>query len=1119
MPNDLVIDETWLKDTLMKDFNKWSSPLNTFNRYNDNDDNNFNEFISLTRYNNRNNNTDNDKCPPCFNCMLPIFECKQFSECNPNTGRCDCREGFAGDDCLTPLCGSLADDNSNRPMRSNETNTCKGQCDDGWSGINCNICEMDSVCDSFMPDSSIKGTCYRNGMIVNRVFEGCNVTNEKIIEILNGKLPQISFSCDKKKQECNFQFWIDEIESFYCGLDACTFEYDLNKNTTHYNCENAKCKCVPGTMLCGKNGSIDISEFLTETIKGPGDFTCDLNTHDCQFTEPSMNDLILTIFGDPYITLNCQSGECLHFSEIPGYKSPTDREKMTWSETIILTLTALAVLTCATLLVLYIANSPLFKTSSIHLSDDEDDDMYYSNEDVAHAGLNGTTTQSFTNKLTQVITTIFGLTAVADTSIQGRDDDFLTSKHVAALSFENISYNVPSISDNNSERDILKNVSGIVKPGEIMAILGGSGAGKTTLLDILAFKRKSGHVSGDIKINGKNVSREIISKMIGFVDQDDFLFPTLTVYEAVLNSALLRLPNSMTFYQKQQRVFQVLEELRIYNIKDRLIGDDFERGISGGEKRRVSIACELVTSPLILFLDEPTSGLDSNNANNVVECLVRLAKNYNRTLVLTIHQPRSNIFHLFSKLVLLSSGEMVYSGEIRRVGEFLKTNGYRCPTDYNIADYLIDLTFDKEIKSVDFPHRDLEEGLNESSGSSTSFPLNTGINFGDDINRFKRTQTQLEWEHFAGHRDELSHLLTNENTANDSANIQQQSKIGNRKRGISIGKVNTQLLHTRFKEGAYFMDLNQEISEVVNQVPNSSNSNSTSTLSFEIPDLQRGASFLQQLLILCSRTFKNVYRNPKLLLANYILTILLSIFLGTLYYDVANNISGFQNRMGLFFFILTYFGFITFTGLSSFAQERNIFIKERSNNYYSPIAYYISKILSEIIPLRVFPPILLSVVIYPMVGLNMRSHAFFKCILILISFNTAIALQILTIGIVVKDLNSSIILSVLVLLGSLLFSGLFINTQEITNFALKYFKNISIFYYAYESLLINEVKTLILKEKKYGLNIEVPGATILSTFGFIVQNLYFDIKILSLFNVIFLILGYLGLKFIVVEQK
>lgn len=978
---------------------------------------------------------NNDQCPPCFNCMLPMFECKQFSECNSYNGRCECLEGFGGDDCSVPLCGALSDDNSKRPMRSNETNTC--ECSPGWGSINCNVCQEDSVCDAFMP-SGLKGTCYKNGMIVNQFHQGCNVTNTKIVEILKGAIPQVTFSCNKTSELCNFQFWIDQVESFYCGLDTCAFEYDLQKNVSHYKCENVKCKCVPGEMLCGRKGSIDISDFLTETIKGPGDFSCDLETKKCKFSEPSMNDLILTVFGDPYITLKCESGECVHYSEIPGYKIP-DKDRLSTSSILVLVLSSVGIFAVASIAIYFISKSPIFSNGPIKLSDGDDED----------------------------------------------DFDLFKTNSSATLTFENITYEVSPAK--NVTADVLNEVTGSVKPGEMLAIMGGSGAGKTTLLDILAMKNKTGKVTGSIKVNGVDIDKDKYSKIIGFVDQEDYLLPTLTVYETVLNSALLRLPRQLSFSAKQRRVYDVLEELRIFDIRDRVIGSEYERGISGGEKRRVSIACELVTSPQVLFLDEPTSGLDANNANNVIECLVRLANHYNKTLVLSIHQPRSSIFQLFDKLVLLSNGKMVYSGDAHKVNEFLKNEGYACPPDYNIADYLIDVTFEPSKFVTRANIDDLEATL----------PTIEGLNPVHRVEPHRRSltgsPTQTEWEHLALHRDEFRDLLS-------------QSE----NEGQTVGDVNTHLLHSLFKDGAYFQKLKFEINEILSAGINEE---------LRIPQAYKAATFLQQLSILSSRTFKNVCRNPKLLLGNYVLTVALGLFLGILYYNVENDISGFQNRLGLFFFILTYFGFLTFTGLSSFSLERLIFIKERSNHYYSPLAYYISKILSDIIPLRVVPPILLGLILYPLVGLNMNDNGFFKFEGILILFNLAISLEILTVGIIFEDLNNSIIISVLIILGSLLFSGLFINTKDINNILFKYLKNLSVFYYAYESLIINEVKSLVLREKKYGLNIEIPGATILSTFGFIVQNLVFDVKILALFNVIFLIFGYFALKLIVIEQK
>jgi ABC-type multidrug transport system ATPase subunit len=170
------------------------------------------------------------------------------------------------------------------------------------------------------------------------------------------------------------------------------------------------------------------------------------------------------------------------------------------------------------------------------------------------------------------------------------------------LQFRNVSYRI-------GEKLILDNVHGIVKPGEVLAIMGASGAGKTSFLDILARKRKKGVVEGEFFLNGKSVSDSRFKSVVGFVDQEDTLMPSLTVYETVLYSALLRLPKNMSVAAKKYRVLETLEELGILGIKDMRIGNEGERGISGGEKRRVTIACELVTSPSILFMDEPVRSL------------------------------------------------------------------------------------------------------------------------------------------------------------------------------------------------------------------------------------------------------------------------------------------------------------------------------------------------------------------------------------------------------------------------------------------------------------------------------------------------------------------------------
>ncbi|KAK1020339.1 FAD-dependent urate hydroxylase, partial [Friedmanniomyces endolithicus] len=209
---------------------------------------------------------------------------------------------------------------------------------------------------------------------------------------------------------------------------------------------------------------------------------------------------------------------------------------------------------------------------------------------------------------------------------QEENAKLLADHKPAALYFDNVSYNLKG-------KQILTGITGAVHPGELLAIMGASGAGKTSFLDIMARKKKRGIVSGDFWLNGEKVTDDEFRSVIGFVDQEDTMLSTLTVHETILDSALLRLPKEMSVASKVQKVEDVERQLGIYHIRHQVIGSEegSGRGISGGEKRRVGIACELVTSPSILFLDEPTSGLDAYNAFNVVECLVTLVKTYNRT--------------------------------------------------------------------------------------------------------------------------------------------------------------------------------------------------------------------------------------------------------------------------------------------------------------------------------------------------------------------------------------------------------------------------------------------------------------------------------------------------------
>jgi len=239
----------------------------------------------------------------------------------------------------------------------------------------------------------------------------------------------------------------------------------------------------------------------------------------------------------------------------------------------------------------------------------------------------------------------------------------------------------------------LEGVSGSIRPGQMLAIMGSSGAGKTTLLNLLAGRLSSSQncrTEGRVLVNGRKRDFKVFKKVAAYVEQDDSMFAELTVQEQVEFSAMLRLPRTLSPEEKLQRVDDIIGELGLAKVRHTLVGNALRRGISGGERKRLNVGIELVTDPSLICLDEPTSGLDSFNALNVMYTLRKLAS-HQRTVVSTIHQPRSNIYMLFDYLCLLAEGRVMYFGPSRDAVTYFAGLGFNCPSQFNPADYFVDL--------------------------------------------------------------------------------------------------------------------------------------------------------------------------------------------------------------------------------------------------------------------------------------------------------------------------------------------------------------------------------------------------------------------------------------------
>ncbi|KAF4659412.1 hypothetical protein FOL47_007588 [Perkinsus chesapeaki] len=242
------------------------------------------------------------------------------------------------------------------------------------------------------------------------------------------------------------------------------------------------------------------------------------------------------------------------------------------------------------------------------------------------------------------------------------------------------------------DKEILNDCSGMISPGQLTAVLGPSGSGKSTLMNVLggrqSLKGPGKSFEGDVSFDGKVEDPVEFRSRIAYVMQDDTLVATSTPKEILEFSANLRLIGA-TKEEVNVLVNNLLESLRLTNCKDTVVGNDTIKGISGGERKRTSVGVELITKPEMIFLDEPLTGLDSYAATTTVRVLKDLA-NSGVPVMVTVHQPSSEIFAMFDNILLISEGSIVYHGPRKDLTDFFYANGgYKCPSNYNPADFVL----------------------------------------------------------------------------------------------------------------------------------------------------------------------------------------------------------------------------------------------------------------------------------------------------------------------------------------------------------------------------------------------------------------------------------------------
>ncbi|KAF4547587.1 ABC transporter-like protein 2 [Elsinoe fawcettii] len=268
------------------------------------------------------------------------------------------------------------------------------------------------------------------------------------------------------------------------------------------------------------------------------------------------------------------------------------------------------------------------------------------------------------------------------TYLKGLSDAIHTQDLGLSFQFKDIGYNIKNVGE------VLTGVSGTIKQGAMVGVMGGTGAGKSTLLNILMGKKKQ--TRGTIKICGLDMDMSKYGKLIGYVPQMDVLLPELTVRENMLHSARCRLPKVWKDGRIQVFVDALISCLALGHVQHSLVGDTRKPIISGGQRKRLSIGIELAAAPMAIFLDEPTTGLDATSAVSIMR-LLKAVSDIGVTTVAIVHQPREEIFSSFDSVLLLADGKQLFNGPTTHCEGYFTNQGFQFPSRANPADILMDI--------------------------------------------------------------------------------------------------------------------------------------------------------------------------------------------------------------------------------------------------------------------------------------------------------------------------------------------------------------------------------------------------------------------------------------------
>ncbi|XP_058127312.1 ATP-binding cassette sub-family G member 1-like [Anopheles ziemanni] len=651
------------------------------------------------------------------------------------------------------------------------------------------------------------------------------------------------------------------------------------------------------------------------------------------------------------------------------------------------------------------------------------------------------------------------------------------------IQFIDMAYSV-SEGHKRGYKTILKGINGKFRSGELTAIMGPSGAGKSTLMNILA-GYKTSHLSGSVLINGKDRNLRKFRKLSCYIMQDDRLLPYLTVREAMMVSANLKLGKDISVSDKRAVVEEIIETLGLLDAASTLT-----LNLSGGQRKRLSIALELVNNPPVMFFDEPTSGLDSATCSQLISLLKSLARG-GRTIVCTIHQPSARIFELFDNLYVLAEGQCIYQGRVNGLVPFLASLGLECPSYHNPANYVMEVACgehgDWNSKLVTAVSNGKCNNYNQPLAQSKSTSQknmaldgNTTVpnDREDDLTLLKNSVASNEYT-----------AITMPGAAAPEAQLNNESKTGTtgsageRKipppNGLSSGAEPSTTSITTTTTVSMASDATGPLlppsatagaTATATVTPptalatatsgqkatcTTSLLDSTESVSITIPKKQAGfpTSGWMQFWILLKRTMITIMRDQTLTQMRLLSHVIVGAIIGMIYYDIGNDASKIMSNAGCIFFTTM---FTMFTAMMptilTFPTEMAVFVREHLNYWYSLKSFYFAKTIADL-PFQVLFTSVYVIVVYYLTSQPMEPKRVGMFVLICIL--TSLVAQ--SLGLLIgagMSVETGVFLGPVSTIPIILFSGFFVNFDVIPSY-LQWVTYVSYVRYGFEGAMVS----------------------------------------------------------------